>query len=219
MYISVEDIRNEFKRQLENEEFVLDKTGVKTVEIPGVTFIADEETIFGELNRDYAEKELQWYLSESLNVYDMPNPPKIWRQVCDKNGFINSNYGWSIFSKENGEQYKHCIRELRRSKDSRRAMMIYTRPSMQWEYNKNGMSDFKCTNSVQVLIRDNRLHYVVNQRSCDAIFGYKNDRYWHNYVHDKLIEDLRDDYDLVKGNLYYQVGSLHVYERHFKFID
>ena len=216
----VADIRNVFLEKYKNKEFVTDKIGVKTLELIGVSFIADEEAIFGELNREYAQKEVQWYLSQSLNVYDMPNPPKIWREVCDKDGYINSNYGWVIFSEENGYQYKHCVRELRRNKNTRRAMMIYTRPSMQWEYNTNGRSDFICTNSVQVLIRNDRLYYVINQRSSDAVFGYKNDIYWAKFVQNMLVTELKQDYQELKpGEVILQAGSLHVYERHFKFLD
>lgn len=218
--LTVQNIREMFIKKLRNEDFVIDKSGVKTVEIMGVSYIADEEVIFGTLNKDYAEKELQWYLSESLNVYDIPKTPVIWRNVCDKNGFINSNYGWCVFSKENFEQYKHCLRTLRKDKDSRRAMMHYTRPSMQLEYNLNGMSDYMCTNHVQVLIRNNKLHYILSQRSADALYGYKNDIYWANYVHNKLLNDLKEDYpELELGDLIHQVGSLHVYERHFNFIN
>lgn len=215
----IADIREEFKHLLQSEKFVIDKSGAKTLEILGESYIVDEDVIFGTLNEDYAKKELQWYLSESLNVYDIPKTPQIWRQVADKNGFINSNYGYCIFSKENGEQYKHCLRTLRRDKDSRRAMMHYTRPSMQWEYNKNGMSDYCCTNHVQTLIRDNKLIYILSQRSCDALYGFKNDIYWAKYVHNRLLEDLKEDYpELELGDLIHQVGSLHVYERHFSLI-
>lgn len=215
----IQDIRNQFIELLANEEFVIDKTGVKTIEIVGESYIADEETIFGKLNKEYAEIEEAWYFSQSLNVYDLPKTPQIWRQVCDANGYINSNYGWMVYSKENGEQLRHCVRALRKDKDSRRAMMIYTRPSMQWEYNKNGMSDFVCTNTVQVLIRNNRLQYIINQRSCDAIFGAKNDLYWARTVHAHLLDLLSADYpDLILGDIIHQVGSLHVYERHFNLV-
>jgi thymidylate synthase len=215
----IKDIRQMFAEKLKNEDFVVDKTGVKTIELIGETYIADEETIFGKLDNNYAQKEVRWYESTSLNVYDMHRPPLIWKQVASKHGFINSNYGWVIYSKENGEQYKHCLRTLRKDKESRRAMMIYTRPSMQWEYNTDGMSDFICTNTVQILIRDNKLHYVLNQRSCDAIYGAKNDLYWAKHVQNKLLGDLKDDYpELELGDLIHQVGSLHVYERHFNLV-
>lgn len=215
----ISDIREEFKHLLHSEVFVIDKTGAKTLEIVGESYIVDEDVIFGTLNEDYAKKELQWYLSESLNVYDISKTPVIWRNVCDKNGFINSNYGWCVFSKENGEQYKHCLRTLRKDKDSRRAMMHYTRPSMQWEYNSNGMSDYMCTNHVQILIRDNKLNYILSQRSCDALYGFKNDIYWAKYIHNRLLEDLKEDYpELELGELIHQVGSLHIYERHFSLV-
>jgi len=219
MIPKMQQIREEFVRLLKNKEFVIDKTGVKTVELTGITLIADEETLFGELNVEYAERELEWYKSQSLNVYDIPKTPKIWKDVSDCNGNINSNYGWVIYSKENGEQFKNCVRELRKNKDSRRAVMIYTRPSMQIEYNKNGMSDFICTNNVQAFIRNNRLIYIINQRSCDAIFGFKNDLFWHRYVQAQLVKELKQDYwELTKGEIQYQFGSLHVYERHFNLI-
>jgi len=217
--LNVKDIREIFKTKLKNEDFVLDKTGVKLIEVIGESYIADEEVIFGTLNEKYSEKELEWYLSQSLNVYDMPNPPKVWRDVSSNNGFINSNYGNLIFSKENYEQYKHCLRELRRNKDTRRAMMIYTRPSIQEEYNKDGMQDFICTNSVQILIRNNKLHYILNQRSCDVIYGQKNDIYWARWVHSLILEDLQEDYpELELGDLIHQVASLHVYEHHFHLV-
>jgi len=219
MLPKMQQIREEFVRLLEKEEFVIDKTGVKTVELTGITLIADEVVLFGKLNMEYAERELEWYKSQSLNVYDIPKTPQIWRQVSDKDGNVNSNYGWVIYSKENGEQYRNCVRELRKNKDSRRAMMIYTRPTMQIEYNVNGMSDFMCTNNVQALIRNNKLVYIINQRSCDAIFGFKNDLFWHKYVQRQLVDELSIDYPgLEMGEVQYQFGSLHVYERHFDLI-
>jgi len=214
------NIREIFKNKYKNKEFVIDKTGVKLVELVGISYIADEEIIFGNLNLDYAMKEVQWYNSQSLNVFDIPGKvPQVWQQVSDKNGYINSNYGWCIYSKENGEQYKHAIRELKRNKDSRRSIMIYTRPSMQWEYNKNGRSDFVCTNSAQLLIRSDKLYYILNQRSCDVIYGAKNDLYWAREIHKKAYNELKETYPELKiGELIHQVGSLHIYDKHFKLI-
>lgn len=217
----VSDIRNEIINRYKNQDFTIDKSGVKTIELIGEAFDADEDAIFGTPNKGYIERELQWYLSQSLNVNDIPEPvPTIWKNVADKNGFINSNYGWCIFSDCNYSQYANALAELKRYSDTRRAIMIYTRPSMWYEYNTDGRSDFMCTNSAQVFTRNNQLIYLVNQRSCDTVFGYKNDVAWHRYVHNKLLQDLSECYpDLKLGPLIYQTGSLHIYERHFKFIE
>lgn len=208
----VEDIRNEFKYLLEHNQYVVDKTGVKLLEIVGASFYADEPFIFGEPNQDYIDRELAWYQSQSLNVHAIPGgPPAIWKQVADKDGFINSNYGWCVFSEYNGNQYSNVLNELRSFPNSRRAVMIYTRPTMWTDYNKNGMSDFMCTNAVQYMIRDGELVTVVQMRSNDVVFGYRNDYAWQRHLSDKLAADL----GLPSGPIYWNVGSLHVYERHF----
>ena len=218
--MNIKELREEFIKKYKNNDFVIDKTGVKMLELTGITLLANEDSIIGTPNQDYIKKELEWYLSESLNVYDIPKTPKIWRQVCDKNGFINSNYGWCIFSKENFEQYKNCLRALRADKFTRRAMMIYTRPSMQYDYNKNGMSDWICTNLVMTFIRYNKLIYIVNQRSCDSRYGFLNDLAWHKFVSNKLLNDLKEDYPEVTDiEINFQFGSIHIYERDFKYIE
>jgi thymidylate synthase len=186
------------------------------VEIQSASFIADEPFIFGAVNHDYVERELQWYKSMSLNVNDIPGgPPAIWKQVADSTGVINSNYGWCIFSSENQFQYNEVVRELKNNPESRRAVMIYTRPEMWTDYNFDGRSDFMCTNAVQYMIRANRLDVVVQMRSNDVVFGYRNDFAWQKHVQDMLADEL----GVKSGVIHWNVGSLHVYERHFEMVS
>jgi thymidylate synthase len=211
----VTHIRQEFQYLLKNEAFIEDKTGVKMLEIRSASFVADEPSIFGTPNQDYIDRELAWYESQSLNVNDIPGgPPTIWKQVADKHGYINSNYGWCIFSKRNGSQYDNVVKELTAHPYSRRAVMIYTRPKMWEDYNLDGMSDFMCTNAVQYMIRYGRLNAVVQMRSNDVVFGYRNDYAWQKHVLQKLAKDL----GVVEGDIYWNAGSLHVYERHFSMV-
>lgn len=217
----VHDIRTEFASLYKKQEFVIDKSGVKTIEILNANFVANDPLIFGAVNDEYVRKELNWYLDMSLNVYDIEGePPQIWKQVADRNGVINSNYGWCIFSKENNDQFYHAVTELEDRPDSRRAVMIYTRPTMWGDHNFNGRSDFMCTNAVQYLIRENKVHAVVQMRSNDVVFGYRNDYAWQSFVLDAVIKELKrrgKPYD--RGNIHWNVGSLHVYERHFYLVD
>jgi thymidylate synthase len=211
--LKVEDIRQHFIGELMDSNFVIDKTGVKTIEMIGATFEADEPTIFGELNEDYIQRELDWYKSMSLYVDDIPGiTPAIWQQVADRGGKINSNYGWAIYHKDNHLQYANVLNELQFSPNSRRAVMIYTRPTMWNDYNRDGMSDFMCTNTVQYMIRDEQLIVIVQMRSNDVVFGYRNDYAWQKYVAFHMTKDLK----LTKQpKIIWHVGSLHVYERHF----
>ena len=105
--------------------------------------------------------------------------------------------------------------ELKRNPDSRRGTMIYTRPNMHYDFNTSGMSDFICTNTVQYLIRDGKVNALVYMRSNDAVFGYKNDYAWQKHV----LQEVCNELNLPMGNIYWNVASLHVYERHFKFVN
>jgi thymidylate synthase len=212
----VADIRAKLIQKYKDQDFVTDKSGVKTIEVIGESFIADEDWIIRKPNYEYIERELEWYKSQSLKVEDIPGEtPAIWKQVASRHGKINSNYGYLIWSNENYRQYNNVLEELKANPNSRRAVMIYNRPSMHYDYNKDGMSDFICTYANTFLIRDDKLisHYLM--RSNDAVFGYDNDVHWALHVQKRLAEDL----DVECGDIIWTATNLHVYERHFKFIE
>lgn len=221
---TVKDVRNFFVKLLTEKKFtnvnrevsMTNLMGSTTIEIVGASFIANEDAIFGEVNWDYVKREEEWYNSMSLNVNDIPGgAPAIWKAVADKNGFICSNYGWTLFSPENYNQYQHVVNELTQNPGSRRGTAIYTRPNMWVEYNLNGRSDFMCTNVVGYIIRDGKLHAHVQMRSNDAWAGYRNDRAWQYFILGKMAKELNIDI----GNLYWSVTSLHVYARNYYLID
>lgn len=213
---TIKSIRSKFRIKHIMEEFIQDKSGMKTIELIGMQFLADEPCIFGKYNEDYVRKELAWYKTQSRSINDIKEPvPAIWRSIANSDGFIQSNYGWCIWSEDNWNQYDNCLKQLKDDHNSRRAIMIYTRPEMQEDYNQNGMSDFICTNTVQYFIRDGKLISFVNMRSNDVVFGYRNDRAWQLHVQEMLAKDL----NVECGDLIWNVGSLHVYERHFYLVE
>lgn len=220
--MTTKDIQQHFISELRAGNLIEDKTGTSTIELVGASFLADAPAIFGELNHEYIQHELDWYLSQSLNVNDIPGKvPQIWKSVATPAGLINSNYGYLVFGKKNHKQYDSVLNELVVSPNSRRAVTIYTRPTMHTDWCKGGMSDFVCTNAVQYLIRDGNIHCVVQMRSNDVIFGYRNDYAWQKFVLDKLVADYNQKLgrDLIAGDITWQVGSLHVYSCHFHLIQ
>jgi thymidylate synthase len=226
---NVKDIRQFFINELNDEAFTIDKTGQKTIELIGANFIADEPSIFGTPNKEYIDAEIRWYESQSTNIYDIhkesgADAPAAWKYTANAHGEINSNYGHLIWSDKYFNQYGQVLDELLNNPDGRRAIMIYNRPSIWIEFNENGKNDFICTNAVTYYIRDGLLHAVVQMRSNDVVFGYKNDYAWQRYVVEKLCEDYTtlDMYDkgnvIQPGQIIWQVSNLHVYERHFHLV-
>jgi len=229
MHQTVNDIRQHFIKELNDENFVTDKTGSKTIELIGASFIADEDAIFGKPNKDYIEQEIKWYNSESTNIYDIDRgvdavgndmePPQAWKYSANRFGEINSNYGLLIYGEKYFEQYENALDELIKNPDSRRACMVYNRPSIWLEYKENGKNDFICTNAVTYYIRDGYLDCVIQMRSNDVIFGYRNDFAWQKHVRDTMVNDLNHSkINVQAGDIYWQVQNLHVYERHFELV-
>jgi len=226
---SVKDIREHFIGELHDGEFTIDKTGQKTIELFGASFLATAPSIFGTPSEEYIKKEIAWYESMSTNIYDIntesgADAPAAWKYAADKHGNINSNYGHLIYSEKFYSQYQNVLQELLKNPDGRRATMVYNRPSIWKEYNEGGKSDFICTNAVSYYIRDGILHAVVQMRSNDAVFGYKNDYAWQFYLMEKLCFDYNNEDRYVNGNviepgmMMWQVQNLHVYERHFHLV-
>lgn len=230
--LKVNDIRKHFIEELKNESFSRDKSGVKTIELIGASFHADEEAIFGTPNDEYIADELDWYLSMSTNINDIgvrDEPPAAWKYSANEHGEINSNYGTLIYSDKYYRQYDMVLDELSTNMDSRRATMVYNRPSIWAEYNENNKNDFICTNAVTYYLRDSAIHAVVQMRSNDVVFGYKNDYAWQLFVLEQLVSDYNRCYldaawdadyrkEMTVGNITWQVQNLHVYERHFDLV-
>ena len=230
--MNVSDIRRHFIQALANEEFTTDRTGSKTIELIGASFVADEPAIFGTVNEEYVKAELDWYQIMSNNINDInygDKPPKAWQIAANDYGEINSNYGKLIYSDKYYNQYGQVLDELLSNMDSRRATMVYQRPSIWHEYSESGKNDFICTNAVTYYIRDGKVNCVVQMRSNDVVYGYKNDYAWQHHVLSQLTHDYNSIYlsrawdadyrkEIEVGTITWQVQNLHVYERHFDLV-
>lgn len=210
-------------KKISKNDFVIDKSGSKTVEIlncslelnpvfPVVEFVGRKTPI------SYCQEELKWYNSQSLSVWypdkesGIASKAKLWNVVCSDNGKVNSNYGWCVFSKENGLQFGNVVEELKKNPSSRRAVMIYNRPSMWEDYKKDGMDDFICTLATQHFIRNGKLITIVNMRSNDFVYGFFNDFFWQCHIHNSVANSLSVESD----HMIWNANSMHVYERHFE---
>lgn len=210
----------ELFEKLQNEDFVVDKSGTRLVEIIAPRVVLDPSDRYIDFEtrkspREYIGTEDLWYSSHSLKT-DLVSHIKIWEQVSDSQNEINSNYGNLVYSRNNFSQFWNVVNTLKSHKESRQGIIIYTRPSIHYEWNSHGASDFVCTNSQQFLIRDNKLHCITSMRSNDAIFGAFNDIPWFHSVIQNMLSHLQETYlDLELGDHIFVPNSFHIYERHF----
>ncbi len=215
-------ILNQLKRlkeKLDNNE--IEENG--TVELRNAMMTFDPFAPFVDIgirktNKEYVEKEYNWYASQSLSIKGYVDDVKIWNSCCTKDEYkiVNSNYGYLVYSKENGNQFENCLKTLKADKFSRNAIIVYQRPSIYDEYTRNGMHDMICTFYSHFFIRNNKLEMTHCMRSNDAIFGLLNDLPWSCAVYQDMYNQLLETYpDLQRGTITWIDDSLHVYERHF----
>jgi len=159
-------------------------------------------------NPAYAFTEWFWYLGKDPNVRNIGKFAKIWLDIADSTGRVESNYGTYLL----GDQWQFVKDELQRDPFSRRCTIVIHQPMHKYMNDQ----DMPCTQYVQFFIRDNKLHMGVNMRSNDLIYGFCNDVFTFSLFQQLMLNDLRQTMpDLKLGHYYHHTGSMHVYKRHF----
>ena len=172
--------------------------------------------------KKYVKAELDWYKSMDLSIigHEGIESNPTWQSCCtkDEKKEINSNYGWCVFSEENGSQYDNCLEVLKKDKTTRNAIIMYNRPEIYKDYKRDGMHDMICTFMSHFFIRNNRLYMIHNMRSNDVRYGFIcSDLAWNCFVYQNMYEDLKSTYpDLEVGTNIWTRDSMHLYSRHFE---
>lgn len=166
----------------------------------------------------YCQEELEWYKSGCLVAKH--GPAKKWQEISDPQGKIQSNYGYLMlyerkpYVTETITSYDFAIKLLKEDMFSRQVILHYNVPK---HYNTQ-TKDIPCTVATQVLIRDEKLNFSVYQRSSDLRYGLIYDLPWHCYLMKRFVCDLQNIYPtLSTGTLIMHLGSVHIYNDHFKF--
>ena len=176
--------------------------------------------------KKYVKAELDWYKSMDLSIigHEGIESNPTWQSCCTKDDKkeINSNYGWCVFSDENGSQYDNCLEVLTKDKTSRNGIIMYNRPSIYKDYKRNGMHDMICTMQSQFFIRDvdgvPTLYMVHTMRSNDVRYGFIcSDLAWNCFVYQNMYEDLKKVYPVLEpGTIIWTSNSMHLYYRHYE---
>ena len=172
------------------------------------------------VNYGFAVGELCWYLRGDTDLATMLHYNRRMSQFSDDGESINSAYGARILNPSVGgrnSQWEFCLLELTRDPDSRRAVMHINQPRDLWRAVTVGSKDVPCTLSIQLLVRDRRLHMHVVMRSNDVVWGFPYDVFSFTCLQEAFMLQLRDAGVPVDdvGFYYHTAGSLHVYETHY----
>jgi thymidylate synthase len=130
--------------------------------------------------------------------------------VTDVNWYVD-NYDPIL-----GDQIDTVVNMIKKDPDTRQAYIHMLDP------NKYDSGDRICTIGMQVIYRKDvkKLDYIVYMRS-NNVCEYTMDSNWQCEVFAKIGNRLISEYDkdISPGYLYWNAGSLHLYEEDFKFLS
>ena len=153
---------------------------------------------------EYANAEWRWYLSGDRNIKKLGElygkVPAIWERMADKDGNVNSNYGWQW---KRNHQLDLVISLLKNYPETRQAAIsIYDGKEIN-DY----ANDTPCTYAVQFTVLDDKLNMSVVMRSNDLWYGFCNDQYQFSNL--QLLVAQKTGYDV--GTYYHFAHNLHLY--------
>lgn len=164
----------------------------------------------------YWYNEACWYLSGDCNPDKILRHAKMWGNIKNEDGTVNSNYGHRVFyrkNKYNLSAFEFAYKCLENDKETRNAIIIYNEPDLCFIGNK----DFICSQYQHFMIRENKLICIIGLRSSDAIFGLYYNIPWWSLVHQQLFILLKSIYpEITLGEIKVSIDSAHIYENHFE---
>jgi thymidylate synthase len=184
-----------------------DRSGTKTMFNQSMKILFPNEnqikTPWRRWSEEYAGLEYEWYKSANPNP-EMVSKAKMWNEIKDEDGLVNSNYG--VFWKKFG-QLEHIKKLLRDDLHTRRAVIVHYDVHDIGGYTK----DTPCNLVLNFYIDEGWLHLTVFARSIDLVYGFCNDQ----YCLSRLLIDVADELGFDLGHLNYFITNLHIYEKHY----
>ena len=216
MYQIISKNANDFYEQgiklLKDKGQKLQIRGSEVIELIGVNIkiLNPRERVITEANRKFPLKgamaEFLWYMTAN-NLVEIITPYlKHWINFSDDGFLVNSNYGYQWQNQVDG-----VINKLKNDKYTRQAVITLFDKSYS-EYNGK---DTVCTPSFQFLIRDERLHLIVNSRSRDIIRGECIDQFTFTCLQELIANEL----GIEIGTYQNCIGSFHIYSDHYHLLE
>ena len=162
--------------------------------------------------------ELLWiWQKKSNNVNDLNS--HIWDQWADEDGSIGKAYGYQMQRKynfkigseiKNIDQVDYVLELLKNNPSSRRIMTNI----FDFEDLKD-MNLEPCAYGTQWLVKEGKLHLILNQRSQDMLAANG----WNTMQYAALLHMFAQCSGLEVGTLTHNIGDCHIYDRHIPLVE
>ena len=162
--------------------------------------------------------EILWIWQKKSNKISDLNS-HIWDQWAGEDGTIGKAYGYQMaekyeFKTKEGikkmDQVDYCLYLLKNDPSSRRIMTNI--------FNHSELKDMNlepCAYGTQWLVKDGKLHLILNQRSQDMLTANG----WNVMQYAALLHMFAQVSNLEVGTLTHNIGDCHIYDRHIPLVE
>ena len=162
--------------------------------------------------------EILWIWQKKSNAVKDLNS-HIWDQWAGEDGTIGKAYGYQFakkyeFKTKEGikvmDQVDYCLYLLKNDPSSRRIMTNL--------FNHEELKDMNlepCAYSTQWLVKEGKLHLILNQRSQDMLAANG----WNTMQYAALLHMFAQVSNLKVGKLIHNIGDCHIYDRHVPLVE
>lgn len=148
--------------------------------------------------------EMFWYLAGSDKLRFIEYYLARYSDESDDGRTIHGAYGPRLFNARGIDQVRNVLSLLRDKSTSRRAVIqVFDAADLAKRH-----KDIPCTCTLQLLLRDRRLHMLASMRSNDAFRGLPHDVFAFTMLQEIMARSL----GVEVGTYKHAVGSLHLYE-------
>ena len=181
-------------------------------EFPMITLRNNSKTVIRSID------ELLWIWQKKSNRIEDLNS-HIWDQWAGEDGTIGKAYGYQMakkyeFKTKDGikemDQVDFVLYLLNNDKSSRRIMTNL--------FNHSELKDMNlepCAYGTQWLVKENKLHLILNQRSQDMLAANG----WNTMQYAALLCMFAQVTGLEVGTLTHNIGDCHIYDRHIPLVE
>lgn len=209
-----------YRRCLEGIEIEVRGSKVRNVHNMAIVFDANHSVltdfVHRHLNLNYCKREWLWYLGADPYDSSIAEHAKMWEKLRQPDGCYFSNYGAYMFGKPYPSQFEYVVDMLKHDVNTRRASITLLHRGHLFPENV----DTVCTYAINFSINFGHLDMTVMMRSNDVVFGFTNDAFCFQQLHEFVYQLVAQKYEgLVRGSYTHITNSMHVYERHYDMLE
>lgn len=185
--------RGRVAREIVNATLILDDTRGRLVQNPK-----------RNLQKPFAFGEFLWIMNGSNLLEGITPYNEKMADYSDDGVTMNAAYGYRIRERFGVDQLRNVVSALESDPGTRQALILIHDPLDVLKKTK----DKACNVMLQYLLREGRLSCIATSRSCDIMYGFPYDLFHWSL----LLEVIANTIGASAGSVYYNIGSLHLYE-------